>query len=120
MSMRFRKWIGGGAAIALASIALAGGACGGGGDDEPVADAPAGTCTAMIASNHVHTPHVVMVTSGDIMAAADKTYDIKGTAPHTHTITITAMQFATLQSGGPITVTSTTEETHSHMVTITC
>jgi len=73
--------------------------------------------TDTIASNH---GHVLTVTTADAAAAVDKTYDIMGTASHTHSVTITAAMFATLETGAVITTTSTTTSGHSHGITVMC
>ena len=117
----FLGWMGGSAALLVI------GACGDGGDKTPDAfepDAPAG-CTAsnakiMIAENHVHAPHMVVVPKEDVAAAVDKTYDIMGGASHTHMITITAAQFAMLKNAASIMVTSTDGLGHTHVVTVSC
>lgn len=115
----FWKLMGGVAALAL--IAQLGAACGGGGgDDEPGVDAPAGACTVVIASNHIHNPHALAVEPADIMAATDKMYDIQGASMHSHTVMITSAQFGMLSSGGTVMVPSSTGEGHSHMVSISC
>lgn len=100
-------------------------------DASPGPDAPAG-CGAsdaaiIIADNHAHSPHALVVTSADVQAAVDKTYDIMGTAPHNHKVTITAAQFATLKAGGAVMVTSTMcmpmsacVADHTHVCTISC
>ena len=111
---QFLKWIGAGAALA---------ACGGGGEDKP-ADAPAGACTAsnanvVIETNHVHGLHVLVVSKEDVTAAVDKTYDIMGAATHTHMVTITAADFATVKTT-PIMVTSTDGGGHTHVVMVSC
>jgi hypothetical protein len=96
-------------------------ACGGddGGSGQPI-DAPAPMCTTPtnnIAGNH---GHVLTVTLADVDAAADKTYDIMGTATHTHAVTITAAQFADIKAGETRTFTSTSAGGHSHQVTVMC
>jgi hypothetical protein len=101
---------------------LAGGAllvaCGG--DDVatigPVSCADNGT-TVTISQNH---GHVLLVTIEDINAGVDKTYDIMGTAIHTHQVTITAAQFAMLQTDTSITAHSTVESSHSHGIVVMC
>lgn len=72
-----------------------------------------------IADNH---GHVLTVTPSDINGGVDKTYDIMGTATHTHSVTVTAANFATLQSNanGSVQVTSTVNSLHSHVCTIVC
>ncbi len=75
------------------------------------------TCSSMIATNH---GHVIEVTTADVEAGADKTYDIMGSSPHTHSVMVTAADFAMLATGGSVTKTSSTGGAHTHMVTITC
>ena len=120
--LEFLKWMMGGAAV-LGVTTLTG--CGN--DPFPqrpdaAPDAPAGMCTNEIADNHVHGPHALTVPMDDIMAGVEKTYSIKGSSPHDHMITVTAANFATLQAGGSVTITSTEYDfdMHTHDVTITC
>jgi hypothetical protein len=71
-----------------------------------------------ITANH---GHVLIVSKADVMAGVDKTYDIMGTALHTHSVTITAAMFATLAAntaGGVMTTSSVT--LHSHPITVVC
>ena len=70
-----------------------------------------------IAANH---GHVLTVTKADAAAGIEKTYDIMGTATHTHSVTITAPMFAMLESGATIMTTSTTTNAHSHGITVVC
>ena len=87
-------------------------------------DAPSGCIAsdgvAMIAENHIHSPHKLVVTSADVAAGVEKTYDIMGTAGHTHMVTITAADFAMLKAGGTIMETSTVDLCHSHVITVSC
>lgn len=72
---------------------------------------------ATIGANHGHT---LMVTSADVTAGADKTYNIRGTADHTHTVTITAAMFQMLQQNHAITTTSSTDALHDHSILVAC
>ena len=76
-------------------------------------------CGSTIGGNHGHT---LTVSTADVNAAADKTYDIMGSSPHTHSVTITAAQFQQLAAspGASITVTSSMGAAHTHEVTVTC
>lgn len=90
--------------------------------DTPVAPADSGpfTCggtTADIAANH---GHAITVPLADVTAGTDRTYDITGTSLHMHAVTVTAADFATLATGAPVTVTSTTGGGHTHRVTVRC
>ena len=88
-------------------------ACGGD-DDDDSADA---SCKAAIGTNHGHT---MPLSSADVMAGADKTYDIQGSSAHSHTVDITAADFADMTPGSVFVLESSTDAGHSHEVTITC
>lgn len=72
-----------------------------------------------IGSNHP-AAHALVVSAADVAAATDRTYDIMGASAHTHSVTITAAQFAMLASGASIMVTSTSGAAHTHTVTVVC
>jgi hypothetical protein len=96
--------------------ALAG--CGGGGGDSsnPPAPAPAPgslACTAAISDNH---GHVLAIAAADLDSTTDKTYDIEGTAGHTHSVTFTAAQLAQLKAGTTVSVTTTMTLNHDHRI----
>jgi hypothetical protein len=76
----------------------------------------------MSTSNVITNPHshVLTVPVADLEDGADKTYDIQGTSQHTHTVTITAAQFATLAGGTSIMLTSTSGNGHTHAITVNC
>jgi hypothetical protein len=108
--------------LGTAAVVGAAAACGGGGGDDgagPMKDCVVNGTTATIGSNHGHTITVSMV---DVMAGVDKTYDIMGTAAHTHSVTVTAANFASLVSNpdGSVMVNSTSSNAHTHTVTILC
>ena len=117
MKITRRQFLG----TAVAATAVA--ACGG--DDGKTDAAIAGRNCAVngtsttISSNH---GHVIMVTSAQVNAGVDMTYDIMGSADHTHSVTITAANFATLQSNanGSVMVTTTSGGGHTHSVTVIC
>jgi hypothetical protein len=85
-----------------------------------------------ISNNHMQgseTPHTLMtIAAGDISGGGDMTYALEmggGNNLHSHDITLTAADFATLLGGGSVTVTSTPHtggggNTHMHDVTISC
>ena len=74
---------------------------------------------AAFATNHVQ-PHEMTVSAADVAAGVEKMYDIQGESVHPHTVTLTAAHFTTLQGGGMVTVTSSRNNEHTHMVTVTC
>ena len=79
-------------------------------------------CGTTIGSNHAQGAHSMQVTEADVNAGADKDYDITGASMHSHTVTVTAANFATLaaQGGGTIMVTSTDGGGHTHNITVNC
>ena len=88
--------------------------------DAAVDAAPAAcaSTSSAISANH---GHAVTVSLADVMAGADKTYDITGVSGHSHAITVTAVMFAMLKlAGDKIMVTSTVGAGHTHVVTVTC
>jgi hypothetical protein len=67
--------------------------------------------------------HVLIVSVADITAAVDKTYDITGGALHSHMVTITAAQFASLAANTAIMTTSTLSigvGGHTHGILVAC
>lgn len=75
-----------------------------------------GTISA-IAANH---GHVLVVSKADVAAGAAKTYDIRGTADHAHSVTVTTAMFTMLRGNTAIATTSSADSGHSHMVTVMC
>ena len=101
---------------AMAKLVAACGDDSGGGTDTggPV---DCSSVNATIMANHMH---MLVVSAADVTAAADKTYDITGGAMHTHMVTVTAANFATLASSGAVTVTTTSAAMHMHTISIVC
>lgn len=83
------------------------------------ANAP-GVCAAVTATIALNHGHVLAVPLADVTAAVDMTYDIMGTSLHTHSVTITGTQFATIASSGTVTLTSGTGGMHTHSITVVC
>jgi hypothetical protein len=74
----------------------------------------------MVEEVNMHT-HAVTVEAADVEAGTEMEYTLTE-AGHTHTITVTAADFAMLQAGDTVTVTSTMDGTtpHAHDVTLMC
>jgi uncharacterized protein YpmB len=83
----------------------------------PPAKCANGAAASVITQNHGHS---LKVAAADIVAGAAKTYSIKGTSGHNHTISVTAAQFAQLKSGTAVVTTSTNDAGHTHSVTVSC
>jgi hypothetical protein len=75
-----------------------------------------------ISTNH---GHILAVSKEDVAAGVDKSYDIHGSANHTHTVTVTADKFAALAANNAIMTTSSLNDsstfgTHNHVIMIVC
>jgi hypothetical protein len=93
---------------------------GGGGDSNPPAPAPppAGSgCAATISDNH---GHVLAIATADLDSTTDKTYDIQGSAGHTHSVTFSAAQLAQLKAGNAVSVSSSMALNHDHSIGERC
>ncbi|MBX7101728.1 MAG: hypothetical protein K1X89_28695, partial [Myxococcaceae bacterium] len=64
--------------------------------------------------------HHLLVPAADITAGAAKSYSIKGTSAHDHTVSLTATHMTMLQMGMSFTVTSSMTNAHTHQVTVKC
>jgi hypothetical protein len=88
-------------------------ACGSSSSDKT----PSGSaCQTTISANHGHS---LSIPIADKMAGAAKDYDIKGSADHSHTVSLTAADWADIDAGS-LTVTSSVTNGHSHDVSISC
>jgi hypothetical protein len=112
MTITKRSLLRGSLGVCAAGVLTA--ACGGGDDDDT---SGGGTCKTAIAANH---GHALTISAADKMAGVAKDYDIKGSADHSHTVSLAADDFADLSGGTVVIVTSSTDAGHSHDVTITC
>ncbi len=72
-----------------------------------------------VASSAGHS-HSFTVPKEDVSAGVEKSYVLSNVNSHTHQVTITAAQFATLQGNSSITATSTSDSGHTHGVTVSC
>jgi hypothetical protein len=112
-----RTLAGAGAAALGTSVLLA---CGSDDEDDDGGGDPncaANGTRATIGANHGHALTVAMA---DVTAAVEKSYDIRGSSDHPHTVTITAAQFATLATNNSLQVSSSSDAGHTHTITVTC
>ena len=93
--------------------------CGGGGGDAAPAPPPpsGGGCAATIAGNH---GHALTISAADLNSAMDITYDIRGSADHTHSVTFTAAMLASLKAGNTVSAMSTVTLAHDHQINERC
>lgn len=98
--------------------------CGGGGggysspsapsaSSPPTAAAP-GDNQGSISNNH---GHLAVVTGVQLVAANAVQLDIRGSADHTHTVTLSNSAIAAIKAGAPVITDSTNTIDHSHTVT---
>lgn len=77
-----------------------------------------------IGGNHMGAEHVMVVTLEEVMTGSMVVYDITGDSVHSHHVTLSAGDMATLAGGGMVMVVSTPANRmmggHTHTVTITC
>ena len=95
---------------------------GGGGSETVDASTPMSRCirngtVATIAANH---GHVLVVSKEDVAAGTAKTYNIRGTSSHPHTVVITREHFAQLVAEQAIMTVSSTDSGHSHGIMVAC
>jgi hypothetical protein len=112
------------ALAALSGVAITISACGGGGSSSSPA-APtgptAGTGTGgtgdkvgQISNNHGHS---AVITGAQLTTGGALNLDIQGTASHTHGVSLTGAEIASIAAGQRVAKESTTQESHSHTVT---
>jgi hypothetical protein len=95
-------------------------ACGGSGYSSPMSPAPLPTTggtgdeVGQISSNHGHS---AMVTAAQLLAGNQVQLDIRGSADHTHSITLTHDDLNSVSSGATVATDSTTTNGHEHTVT---
>ena len=107
-----------GAGVGAAGVvAIAGCGDDGGAATPDAAPLTCGSPAAVIGGNH---GHVLTVSMADVNAAAAKTYNIMGGSLHDHTVMVTAAQFASLKTGTTLSITSSSDGTHTHTITVMC
>jgi len=77
------------------------------------------SCTPDIAGNH---GHVLAIAVADLDSGTARTYNIMGTATHSHSVTFSTAELKQLKAGEAVTVTSTPGSTdgHTHEVSVSC
>ncbi len=86
-------------------------------DPDANADCLANGTAVSIGSNHGHS---LTVSKEDVQSGAAKTYTIKGTSGHDHSVSLTAAHFTALKSNTSILLTSTNDNDHTHSVQVSC
>jgi hypothetical protein len=114
------------ALAALAGVVITVTGCGGGGGGggygspsspstpSPTSGGSSSDKPATISNNH---GHVAVVTGAQLVAGNAVQLDIRGSADHTHQVTLTASAIQAIQSGQPVATDSTSTTGHLHTVT---
>ena len=118
---QFIKSIGATALIGLPILSLVT-SCYNSGEDDPVpvvddADCLANGTNSSISANHGHS---LTVSKDDVNNGVEKSYEIEGSASHPHTVTISSSQFNSLKSNTSISIDSTSNNGHTHSITVGC
>ncbi|HVV16339.1 MAG TPA: hypothetical protein VHH90_03975 [Polyangia bacterium] len=116
-----------GGAVAAAACSSSGSSGGTGGTSGSGSGGTSGGACAdplpetQVADSNGHT-HTVSIPASDLNATADQTVDTSVTLGHTHAVTLTVANLATIKGGGHVTVTSTQagSPAHVHMYTVSC
>ena len=77
---------------------------------------PTTDISGTISANH---GHAATVTGAQITTGAAASLNIQGAATHPHTVTLSASDLTNLKNRQAVTVSSTTDNGHSHTVTFT-
>ena len=109
------------AILSAATITIAD--CGGGSSPAPSPSPPpggggggggTGDVAGAISGNHGHT---AVVTAAQITAANSVALDIRGTATHPHTVSLSAAEVGMIGNSQTVAKTSTNDDGHTHTVT---
>jgi hypothetical protein len=106
--------------LALSGVAITISGCAGGSSPSSPSPVPttgggsASDKTGLVSSNHGHRATVTsaMLASGNLVEL-----DIRGTADHTHAVTVTMDAIQAIKAGRPVATTSTSTSAHAHTVT---
>lgn len=103
-----------GALALLAGVTITISGCGGD-SDPPTAPSPnPGNEVGTISANHGHT---AVITGAELSAGNALSLNIQGSAPHPHTVQITAGEVQTIANGQQVTKESSNNDAHTHLVT---
>ncbi len=72
---------------------------------------------ARIGRNH---GHAIPIAVSDVVAGAEKTYDLSGSSGHKHLVTVSASDFAAVRRGELVRFASTKEGGHIHRLSLEC
>ena len=97
----------------LAGVAITVSSCGNDDDSNPTSPTDGGS-SGTVSANH---GHVAAITAAQITAGGALTLDIRGSADHPHTVTLTADEVRQIGAGQRVTKTSSSDSGHNHTIT---
>jgi hypothetical protein len=102
--------------LALSGVAITISGCGGSspGSPSPTGGGGTGDKTGVVSANHGHR---ASVTSAMLVAGNMVQLDIRGTADHTHEVTLTTDAIQAIKGGRAVVTSSTSASAHAHSVT---
>ena len=93
-------------------------ACGGGGsagNPNSPSRSPGDGAVGSVTANH---GHVVSISNAQLTAGNEVTLDIRGSADHPHTVTLTPAQVMQIAAQQRVSVQSSTDDAHAHTVIV--
>jgi hypothetical protein len=109
-----REFIGAAAAALFAGVVIQITGCS---DEDPASSQGGGDVTGYIEGNHP-APHRAVITKAVVDAGGALDLDIQGLADHSHTVSLTAVQMATIKAKQHVMLDSSSggSDSHVHMV----
>jgi hypothetical protein len=102
----------------LSGVAITISGCGGSSYNNPTPPTttapPSGGREGSISANHGHR---AVITAAELTAGGAVSLDIRGTADHTHTVSLTAAQVQSIAASQRVSMVSTSSNSHDHTVT---
>lgn len=89
-------------------------------DEDGVCEPPEVACERVVTRVGTNHGHVLEVSPADVKACLDRTYDLRGTAGHAHTVTVSAADFRRLAAGETLRMPSTRDGGHLHRLLVRC
>jgi hypothetical protein len=112
------------ALAALSGVAITISACGGGSSSPTTPSTPppsgggggttTGDKTGVVSANH---GHVAVIEAAKLTAANAISLDIRGSADHPHTVSLSASEIASIAANQRVSKQSSTDSSHDHTVT---
>jgi hypothetical protein len=109
-----RKFTAAGVMALLSGVAVTVWGCGSTSSPSSPSPTTSGDITGTVSANH---GHVATITAAQLTAGNAVTLHIQGNATHDHTVSLTASQIASAANRQQVSVTSSTDSAHSHVVT---